>query len=588
MISIRKNKVQALVICLMIFLTMNFLMSGQPSVTENTSTSTSEFQDPFGTTTNWGPRILFVKVIDKENRYILIKVEDEDVEKVNLQIEEYPGIKFKKRGGISISDTMKEAIFESSHVPLDLGSHKLAVIAEDPEGSITKMNVTIVVSETSIDLREEDFPPQISLTTFNIQEKIFTVTVEVIDEDPHSVDLQIESRPDLKFKEIEVASISDSMKRGTFVSDSIPLVYGLQVLTITARDSKEGEYSKQIEIEINKITEANQSPQVTFLRYENKGRNYKIETKIQDEDPGNITVSITGRPDIKFSRKAIVGKEGTFVSDPISLDSGQHPFTLSFTDLQGKSGEMQIIINVPRNVIGLLVVFLLVLLPVIAVTIFFFSRKKSKKGYLEEIDYYGKPELYKQERRALESQLSDTRSNLEQTQSHLENLEKNVRVAFSEEQISALTRIANENSQTRKDFSELLQWISQSLQNFSDLNLPYVREDLETGIRAYEKYKAVTSPQEKEAYSRAQNAYQAAMAELKRAHGALDVKILELFMKRARGLLEEPAPHGQKLLNYEASKRLSDWVQILLKDPELRVRLRKLREVGYIDPFGMT
>jgi hypothetical protein len=580
MIPIRKNKVRIMVVWFLIFLTLNCFVLGQPPKPP------PDTPVPPDTNGNQAPKILSIEVSGRQNYMITIEIEDEDPDTITIQIEEYSNIEFTKREVTPISETMKKGVFTSDSIPLSSGPHTLTIIVEDSEGSIAKMDVIIVVSESSIEQPEENIPPQIFLDiNINIQEKTFTITVEVIDEDPHMVELQIEEYPHQEFEETEVTSISDSIKKGIFVSGPIQRVPGIQTLTIIAKDPQGGETRKQISI---KPVDTNQLPQIISLEYENKQNNYMIKTKIHDEDLDNLTVKIKGKPDVTFKKQVTSGNEGTFVSDSIYLDPGSYPFTIVVTDKnqENESTEMQIIINVPKNAMGLLVVLFLVLLPIVAVIVFFFSRRKFEQRYSEKTDYR-RPQ-YKQDRTVFDRQLSDARFSLKQTQNNLENLKENIRSAINEKQINDLARIANENSQTRKDLSDLLQWISLSLKNFSNLNLSDVKEDLETGIRAYERSKAVTSPREEEAYSRARNAYQETMTELKRAHGALDVKILELFMKRARELMEEPAPHGQKLLNYEASKKLSDWVQTLLNDSELRTRLKKLREVGYLDPFGMT
>ena len=77
------------------------------------------------------------------------------------------------------------------------------------------------------------------------------------------------------------------------------------------------------------------------------------------------------------------GKESTFISDPFPLDPGSHLFTIVVTDSQGESRKMQITINVPKNVMGLLIVLLLALLPVVAAVTFLFSRKKLAEKVLE-------------------------------------------------------------------------------------------------------------------------------------------------------------------------------------------------------------
>jgi hypothetical protein len=525
MIPIRKNKVQILVVWFLIFLTLNCFVLEQTLAEDPPKPPPGSI--PSNTSGNQAPKILSIEISGTQKYIITIEIEDEDPDTVTIHIEGYINIRFEKRDVEPISDTMKKGVFSSGYFHLDPGPHTLTIIVKDSEGNMAKMNVIIVVSEISIERKKENISPQI-FPDINIQEKICTITVEVIDEDPHSVNIQIEENTLIEFKEIEITPISDNMKRGIFVSGSIPCVSGLQVLTITARDPQGEKTSKQISI---KSVDTNQLPQIISLDYENEQNNYTIKTRIQDEDLGTVTVKIKGKPDVTFKKQITSENEGTFISDPIHLDPGSYPFTIVATNSRNKSTEMTTTINVPKKEAGsLLFLLLIVLVAGIAFFAIFFSRSRQKQEYLKDLDTI--PGLKETDSAFYTSEIRDLKSELYHTRQRLER--------------------------TEKDFEDY-------------------RESMEK-----------PSLQEEEAFLRAQDAYQDTMTELKRAHGALDVKILELFMKRARNLLEEPAPHGQKLLNYEASKKLSDWVQTLLNDSELRTRLKKLREVGYLDPFGMT
>jgi hypothetical protein len=156
MISIRKDKIQVLVIGFLIFLTLNCFVLGQ--VPEPPPPDTPAPPDTNG---NQAPKILSIEISGNQNYMITIEIEDEDPDTVTIQIEEYPKIKFKKREVTPISDTMKKGVFISDYIRLDPGSHTLTIIAKDSEGSITKMNVIIVVSESSIE--RKNIPPKIFL-----------------------------------------------------------------------------------------------------------------------------------------------------------------------------------------------------------------------------------------------------------------------------------------------------------------------------------------------------------------------------------------------------------------------------------------
>ena len=113
---------------------------------------------------------------------------------------------------------------------------------------------------------------------------------------------------------------------------------------------------------------------------------------------------------------------------------------------------------------------------------------------------------------------------------------------------------------------------------------------LEDAVKEYEKATAIPTDREQVARLKAEKSYESALKELKKAHAALDVKILEFFLKRAREFLEmgNRAPAGDKISNYQICRKLSEEVLEQLKDPQLRARLRKLREAGYFDPFRLT
>ena len=126
---------------------------------------------------------------------------------------------------------------------------------------------------------------------------------------------------------------------------------------------------------------------------------------------------------------------------------------------------------------------------------------------------------------------------------------------------------------------------SLSLQKFSKSSAK-----LRESFRAYEATKRTPSEKEQLMQEKARESYQKALAELKKAHAALDVKILELFLRKSYEFLEtgDRASPGEKTLHYEASKKLSQEVLELFRDPQLTNRLRKLRELGYLDPLELS
>ena len=365
MVLKKKNRIQALVIGLAVFLTLNCFVLGQPPVGPEIP-KISE---------NRAPKILSIEVSNEKYVYtIIIEIQDEDPpeflmvgvqhEKGKVRTASLIESKILGNDGVFIS------IFEISFT-LKPGFHTFTVVAEDSEGSRTETIITI-------DVPELNFPPQIFLIEVNIQENTFTITVEVVDEDPHSVILQIEGTPLQKSEEIEVTPISDSMRRGIFVSNPIPLVPGLQALTITARDSQGNEKSIQIPIESPKV---NQPPQITSLEVGNVGDKYTVTIGVIDEDPSSINVTIEGYLYIEFSEGGMVApvsdslKKGTFVSDPFILKSGSYTFAIVAEDSQGESTLVQITTNVPKSVIYLLLPLFLLALAVVILMVLFLRRK---------------------------------------------------------------------------------------------------------------------------------------------------------------------------------------------------------------------
>ncbi len=586
MISRKKSQVQVLVLGMMILLTLSFFVSGQPKPSPGPPPGTGDDGK------NQPPQIVSIEVSSIQNIYVItIGITDEDPpESLEVEVRHEDG-------------TTKEAKFIESRIPegssapilifevsfaLDPGSHTFTVFAEDSEGSRTEKEIIVAMLETSTPTKT-DLPPQILSVEFD---KDYRIIVEVTDEDPDNVIMQIEESPNLQFGKGETILISNTIKRCTFTSDPIPPELGFHPLTIVVTDLQGNK--TRMEMSVVEPPRSDQPLQILFFGFDkvdNIQNKYTLTIEIIDEDPSSVIVKIEEYPNTGFKESKVDPisddmKRSISISDPISLSRGSHTFTIAATNSQNESKEIKAAINVPGRNVSFLVVLLLVLLPAIVILAVLVSRRKPER-YID-VDLPEEIEFYRRKTANLERQLSDTETQLSQTQNNLEAIQENVRNVVSERQIDDLSKIANENSPTRKDLSELLRWISLSLQNFSDLNLPNVKEDLERGIDAYLLSKTSITPQEEETYSRAQDAYEETMTELEKAHGAFDVKILELFMKRARELLEEPAPHGQKIPNYEASRNLSEWVRALLENPELRIRLRKLREAGYIDPFGIS
>jgi hypothetical protein len=76
MISIRKNKVQVLVIGVLIFLTLNCFVLGQPPMLP------PEPPVPSDTSENQAPKILSIEISGRQNYQIKIEIEDEDPDTV--------------------------------------------------------------------------------------------------------------------------------------------------------------------------------------------------------------------------------------------------------------------------------------------------------------------------------------------------------------------------------------------------------------------------------------------------------------------------------------------------------------------------
>ncbi|KYK32469.1 MAG: hypothetical protein AYK18_15915 [Theionarchaea archaeon DG-70] len=543
------------------------------------------------------PQIVSIEFRSDPNGYIMIiDVEDKDSDSVEIEVQHKGGepkrLEFAE-STIPLPDTVKRGTFISQPFLLDPGSHLFTIIVTDSEGKLDEMQIKTDVPEISIQPIEENQPPQfVSIGISNEQNK-YIITVEIEDEDPGSVGVEIEDNPIILFNRVDA----------TFTSRPFPLSLGPNIFTIIAKDSEGKQAKMQMTIVVPEISiqpiEENQPPQIISIEFSDVQNKYimKIKAEDKDSDPLTIEVQHTGEP-YKLKFPVSTTTTGIFTSQDFTLDPGPHTFKVIVTDSENNRAEMDTIIVVPPLLNPLLFLFFLGSLLVIAILTMFLIRRKPKEStkipemYPEKAGLIPRVDETELQRSItnLEHQLSDMKLQRDRAQSESMKLKENVRNVVTREQIDELKKIADENVSKRKDFSALLRWISLSWQNFSNLRLSNVGEDLDSAIRDYYGSKVPLSQEEEEARLKSQRAYREALAELRRAHGAFDVKILELFLKRAQELLEEGdrVPPGEKVVNYEASKNLSEEVLTLLGDPKLTARLRKLREIGYIDPFELS
>ena len=129
-----------------------------------------------------------------------------------------------------------------------------------------------------------------------------------------------------------------------------------------------------------------------------------------------------------------------------------------------------------------------------------------------------------------------------------------------------------------KSNAEILSMLKDLLASHIDLRHTILQEIFPSNI---------SSQEEEEALYKAREAYYMTNMELRKADEALDIKILELFLERAQELADLGSRfiYGKRALYYKASEMLSEEILRILQNPEVRSRLRKLREMGYPKSF---
>lgn len=621
MASKKKTRIQTLVVGFVVFLTLNYVyvMGQQPrgegeesaqedleivrgthlynqvlgvfDHTEESVFNVEKPSEPLDLTDDL-PRIVSVRLVNDDDKYIMeVEAVDRDANSLRIEVQHEGGkpdrITFSDSDVLTIDD---RATFISEPFSLEPGSHVFMIAVRDPHHKTCKMSVTFDVPRPAAE-QPENQPPQILSIEHKSKQGMqnyYIMAVEIKDEDPGSVRVEIEGNP-IQFN-----------RDGTiFISQPFHLPPGLNQLTIIAQDSHGQQDRMQITIDISgdlvQQIEGNLPPKISSIKYSSDQGNYTIELNIEDEDPSSLQVSTKGKIEIKFEEKPNSRqdirqgiKQSTFTSDPFSLDPGSRTLTITVSDARNET-EMQTVIDVPQPARNYLLMSLLLAVALVVVVVKlaadWSSRRTSRPSdiFNGETDFMTsryKTDIYGRETAALERKSSDMEFQMK--------LEEDIQKVVGQEEIDDLNEIASENSPEREDISALLLYISKALCNLTSLNVSNAGDEIKNGIRRYKSFKTYLSQDEEEALSKAKDAYNEALAELRRAHGALDVKILELFLKRAYELTSGQTIYGKKIQNYEASKKLSETVMSLLGDPELRVRLRKLREMGYMDSIELS
>jgi hypothetical protein len=531
MASIRKKRTEFLFIYLIILLVLtSFVIRGQPGGVPNAGEI-----DQRGSSKNQTPQITSIEVTPEGDQYMItVKVEDEDPSslKVSIMVQ---GDKTENAKFISPPQASDNNLLIGTYtatLPRVSSSQNLRVSATDSGNLTDEENVAIIPVEAP-NPQNEDESPRIVLVGIEREQEQYTITAQIEDENPDTVYayLMLEDENKLEFENRGIYSTSGNLRRNIFVVTIPILEPGSHTFTIVARDENENETGVQIQIVVPKV---DQPPHIISLVLNEVDGKYTMTVGIEDMDSDSVDVSVNDKKGAPLGEIISLSinpftKMGEKKIDLPTLEPGSHIFTITAEDSMGNRTELQTAINVPQPIISakriklLSVVGGVVGLAILAIFLIMGSRKR----YSDKsgpLPEFDMSGDYEKEIRSLRRDLSDTRSRLSHT---------------------------------------------------------------EDSYKAYREKMERVSPQEEELYLIARKAYDDTMKELKKAHGALDVRILELLMKRARDLLESSAP-GENVLNYEASRRLSESIRTILGNPELRIRLRKLREVGYLDPFGET
>jgi hypothetical protein len=528
MASIRKKRTEFLFMYLIILLVMtSFVIKGQPGGVPNSGDI-----DQRGSSKNQTPQITSIEVTPEGDQYMItVRVKDEDPSSLKVSI--------MVQGG-QTKDAKFISATQESDSNLLIGTYKAALprisspqdlrISATDSGNLTDEENVAIIPVEAANPQNEDESPRIALVGIDNEQEQYTITVQIEDENPETVHAYLIPEDGNRLNFANKGNLSPENLRSNTFDITIPIPEpGSHVFTIVARDENENEDRVQIRIV---VPEADQSPHIVSLTPSEVDGKYTVTVGIEDMDSNVVSVSVNdeeGMPltkTVPFYINQTTKKCERGINLP-ALDPGSHTLTIAAQDSTGNRAEIQTAINVPRPGISRRTASLLSVagLGLATFVILLLFERKWRKRYSDELGPLPEFKSYEKEISSLERELSNTRLELSIT---------------------------------------------------------------EDSYRAYREKMEQVSPQEEESRSRAKKAYEDTMTELKKAHGALDVRILELLMKRAHDLLKSSAAPEENVLNYEASRKLSESILTILGNPELKIRLRKLREVGYLDPFGET
>jgi hypothetical protein len=530
MASIRKKRIESFFMYLIILLVMtSFAIKGQSGGAPNAADI-----DQKGTSRNLAPEIISIEVTLEGDQYkIAVKVKDEDPSTLKVFII-LQGSGTEEAKFISPAQASDNNLLIGTYTAsiLRVSSSQNIKISATDSGKLTDEENVAIIPVEAPSLRNEDEAPRITLVGIDNEQEQYTITVQIEDENPDAVRAYL-VEDENKFVNKGISPTSGDSRSNMFDVTISILEPGLHIFTIVAEDENKNEDRVQIQIV---VPEENQPPHIISLVPSEVDGKYTMTVRIEDKDSNVVRVIINDKEGMPVTQTVSFNisrdtRESEKTINLSPLDPGFHALTIRAEDPMGNRAELQTAINVPqprisrRTIALLLSVGVCASLAILAVLLFF---GKSRKRYSDKLG-------------------------------PLSELDRS---GVCENEISSLER---ELFNTR-------------------LELSHTKDSYE----AYREKMEQVSPEEEESYSRARKAYEDTMKELRRAHGAFDVRILELLMKRAHDLLESSAAHGENVLNYEASRKLSESILAILENPELRIRLRKLREVGYLDPFGET
>lgn len=215
----KKNQIRIFVVSLIVFLTLSYVLAqGQE---EKPTEEIPQENSP--------PQIVSVEFDNVQNEYTMtVTVEDRDSESLEIEVQYIggrPDLILFPQSTMPIGES-KGGTFMSDPFPLAPGYHTFMITVADSDDNQVEMSVQLFVPESVV--QPTDQPPQIVAVGFSNEGNNYIITIEIEDEDPGSVHVEIEGAPDAIF----------TGEGTTFTSNQFSLSLGLNMLIIIATDSQ--------------------------------------------------------------------------------------------------------------------------------------------------------------------------------------------------------------------------------------------------------------------------------------------------------------------------------------------------------------